>query len=107
MQSQKTDPEHDMRKILSRVVDKDSLFEITSFWKRHISAFARLNGFSVGIFANDPNFYAGSMTADNAKKTTRFIQNCNNFNIPILTFVDEPGFLIGPEAEKMQNTLWY
>ena len=65
-----------------------------------ITAFARLNGFSVGIFANDPNFYAGSMTADNAKKTTRFIQNCNNFNIPILTFVDEPGFLIGPEAEK-------
>ena len=60
----------------------------------------------MGIFANDPNFYAGSMTADNAKKTTRFIENCNNFNIPILTFVDEPGFLIGPEAEKNAGILY-
>ena len=98
---------YDMRKILSGVVDRDSLFEITPYFGRGmITAFARLNGFSVGIFANDPNFYAGSMTADNAKKTTRFIQNCNNFNIPILTFVDEPGFLIGPEAEKNAGILY-
>ncbi|MDA9637030.1 propionyl-CoA carboxylase, partial [SAR86 cluster bacterium] len=46
------------------------------------------------------NFYAGSMTADNAKKTTRFVKLCETFHLPILTFVDEPGFLIGPEAEK-------
>ena len=66
---------YDMRKILSGVVDRDSLFEITPYFGRGmITAFARLNGFSVGIFANDPNFYAGSMTADNAKKTTRFIK---------------------------------
>ena len=98
---------YDMRKILSGVVDRESLFEITPYFGRGmITAFARLNGFSVGIFANDPNFYAGSMTADNAKKTTRFIQNCNNFNIPILTFVDEPGFLIGPEAEKNAGILY-
>ena len=54
---------YDMRKILSGVVDRDSLFEITPYFGRGmITAFARLNGFSVGIFANDPNFYAGSMT---------------------------------------------
>ena len=98
---------YDMRKILSGVVDRDSLFEITPYFGRGmITAFARLNGFSVGIFANDPNFYAGSMTADNAKKTTRFIKLCDQFNIPILTIVDEPGFLIGKKAEEDATILY-
>ena len=74
---------------------------MTNYYGRGIiTGFARLNGFSVGIFANDSNFYAGSMTADNAKETSRFIKLCDQFNIPIISLVDEPGFLIGPEAEK-------
>ena len=98
---------YEMREIIKMVVDDKDFFEMSNFFGRGIiTGFARLNGFSVGIFANDSNFYAGSMTADNAKKTTRFIENCNNFNIPILTFVDEPGFLIGPEAEKNAGILY-
>ena len=90
-----------MREIIKMVVDDKDFFEMSNFFGRGIiTGFARLNGFSVGIFANDSNFYAGSMTADNAKKTTRFIKLCDQFNIPILTIVDEPGFLIGKKAEE-------
>ena len=80
---------------------------MTNFYGRGIiTGFARLNGFSFGVFANDSNFYAGSMTADNAKKTSRFVKLCDTFHLPIITFVDEPGFLIGPEAEKEATILY-
>jgi acetyl-CoA carboxylase carboxyltransferase component len=92
---------YEMREIIKMIVDDKDFFEMSNFFGRGIiTGFARLNGFSVGIFANDSNFYAGSMTADNAKKTTRFIKLCDQFNIPILTIVDEPGFLIGKKAEE-------
>jgi acetyl-CoA carboxylase carboxyltransferase component len=54
----------------------------------------------VGILANDPYIYAGSMSADGAQKVERFIKLCDSFHLPILSFVDEPGFMIGPDAEK-------
>ena len=96
-----------MRDILNLVFDKESFFEMTNFYGRGIiTGFARLNGFSFGVFANDSNFYAGSMTADNAKKTSRFVKLCDTFHLPIITFVDEPGFLIGPEAEKEATILY-
>ena len=92
---------YEMREIIKSIADDNDFFEMTNYYGRGIiTGFARLNGFSVGIFANDSNFYAGSMTADNAKKTSRFIKLCDQFNIPIISLVDEPGFLIGPEAEK-------
>ena len=98
---------YEMREIIKMVVDDKDFFEMSNFFGRGIiTGFARLNGFSVGIFANDSNFYAGSMTADNAKKTTRFIKLCNQFNIPILTIVDEPGFLIGKKAEEDATILY-
>ena len=98
---------YEMRDILNLVFDKDSFFEMTNFYGRGIiTGFARLNGFSFGVFANDSNFYAGSMTADNAKKTSRFVKLCDTFHLPIITFVDEPGFLIGPEAEKEATILY-
>ena len=97
---------YEMRDIINLVFDKNSFFEITQFFGRGIiTGFARINGYSVAIFANDSNFYAGSMSAEGAQKTTRFIRLCDTFNIPIVSLVDEPGFLIGPDAEKAGTIL--
>ena len=52
------------------------------------------------MLANDPNFYAGAMTAQGAQKLRRFVELCDTFHLPIVCFVDEPGFLIGPDAER-------
>ena len=90
-----------MRRILTLVLDRDSLFEIAPLYGRtQITALARLNGQPVGVIANDPYFYAGSMTADGAQKVRHFIDTCDTFGLPIVSFVDEPGFMIGPDAEK-------
>ena len=97
---------YEMRDIVNLVFDKNSFFEMTKYFGRGIiTGFARINGYSVAIFANDSNFYAGSMSADGAQKTTRFIRLCDTFNIPIVSLVDEPGFLIGPDAEKAGTIL--
>jgi acetyl-CoA carboxylase carboxyltransferase component len=90
-----------MRRILALVLDRDSLFEIApQYGRTQITALARVNGQPVGVIANDPYFYAGSMTADGAQKVRRFIDTCDTFGLPIVSFVDEPGFMIGPDAEK-------
>lgn len=90
-----------MRRILQLVLDRDSLFEIAPMYGRtQITALARVQGQPVGVIANDPYFYAGAMTADGAQKVRRFIDMCDTFQLPILSFVDEPGFMIGPGAEQ-------
>ncbi|MAI80604.1 MAG: propionyl-CoA carboxylase [Deltaproteobacteria bacterium] len=90
-----------MRKIIEAVVDQGSFFEMTRYYGRsQITGLARLNGWPVGIWANDPHFYAGSMTADGAQKARRFIQFCDTFHLPIIALVDEPGFMIGSASEK-------
>jgi acetyl-CoA carboxylase carboxyltransferase component len=90
-----------MRRILELVLDRDSLFEVAPFYGRtQITALARVRGQPVGVIANDPYFYAGAMTADGAQKVRRFIDTCDTFGLPIVSFVDEPGFMIGPDAEK-------
>lgn len=92
---------YDMRKIISMVADEGSVFEMArGYAKGIIICLARLNGRVVGIFANDCKHYAGAMTAEGSQKVKRFITTCETFNIPIVTLVDEPGFMIGPEAEK-------
>ena len=97
---------YEMRDIVNLIFDKDSFFEMTKYFGRGIiTGFARINGYSVAIFANDSNFYAGSMSAEGAQKTSRFIKLCDTFNIPIVSLVDEPGFLIGPDAEKAGTIL--
>ena len=97
---------YEMRDIVNLVFDKNSFFEMTKYFGRGIiTGFARINGYSVAIFANDSNFYAGSMSAEGAQKTSRFIKLCDTFNIPIVSLVDEPGFLIGPDAEKAGTIL--
>ena len=90
-----------IRKIIDAVVDRDSFFEMTRYFGRsHVTGLARLNGWPVGIWANDPHFYAGSMTADAAQKVKRFIKLCDTFHLPMVALVDEPGFMIGSESEK-------
>ncbi|MGH0033153.1 MAG: acyl-CoA carboxylase subunit beta [Myxococcota bacterium] len=90
-----------MRKILRFVLDEDSFFELgTGHGRSQITGLARLAGQPVGVWANDPRFYAGSMTADGARKVRRFVDLCDTFHLPVVAFVDEPGFMIGSEAEK-------
>jgi len=97
---------YEMRDLINHIVDNQSFFEITKFFGQGIiTGFARMNGYSVGIFANDSNFYAGSMSATGAQKTTRFIKLCDTFHIPVISLVDEPGFLIGPDAEREATIL--
>ena len=92
---------YNMRKLLNLVVDKDSFFEMSKFYGPSlITGLARLNGHSVGILANDCMYYAGAMTSDASLKIRRFVDFINTFNIPVLSFVDEPGFMIGPDSEK-------
>ncbi|MBH69318.1 MAG: propionyl-CoA carboxylase [Rhodospirillaceae bacterium] len=92
---------YDMRQIISSVMDANSVFEMAKDYGRgQIICLARLNGQPVGVFANDCRYYAGSMTADGSQKVKRFVQTCETFNLPIISFVDEPGFMIGIDAEK-------
>lgn len=91
----------DMRKLLSLVLDRESFFEMgPGYGRGQITGLARLNGQPVGIWANDGRHLAGSMTADGARKAERFIKLCETFSLPIVAFVDEPGFMIGSKAEK-------
>jgi acetyl-CoA carboxylase carboxyltransferase component len=92
---------YDTRRILELVFDRGSLFEIGRCQGRSvISMFGRLNGYPVGIMANDPMWYAGSMTATAAEKSIRFIDLCDSFHLPIVNMVDQPGVMIGKAAEK-------
>lgn len=90
-----------MRKIIKAVMDEGSFFEMTRrFGPSLITGLARLNGVSVGVIGNDCMYYAGAMTADAAQKLRRFSDFCNTFHLPIISFVDEPGFMIGSASEK-------
>jgi acetyl-CoA carboxylase carboxyltransferase component len=90
-----------MRTLLDLVLDRGSRFEIAPGYGRTlITALARLNGHPVGVMANDPNFYAGSMTAESAQKARRFVDLADTFHLPIVSLVDEPGFMIGSASER-------
>jgi acetyl-CoA carboxylase carboxyltransferase component len=90
-----------MRRALELVLDRASFFELApSFGRSQVTGLARLRGQPVGVLANDPNFYAGAMTAQGAQKLRRFVELCDGFHLPIVSFVDEPGFMIGPDAEQ-------
>jgi acetyl-CoA carboxylase carboxyltransferase component len=90
-----------MRRLIEAVVDRDSCFELTpGFGRTQITALARLNGHPVGVLANDPYVYAGSMTADGAQKLRRFAELCDQFHLPIVSLMDEPGFMIGSDGER-------
>lgn len=92
---------YDMRKILQCVADKDSYFELKArFGKAAVTALARLNGRTVGLIANNPLFKGGALDADGCDKIVSFLVLCDSYNIPLVMFVDTPGFAIGVEAER-------
>ena len=91
---------YNMHEVIQRIMDQDSFLELLStFAQNVIVGFARLGGYSVGIVANNPTDKAGSMDIDSADKVGRFVNLCNAFNIPLITFVDSPGFLPGVGQE--------
>jgi methylmalonyl-CoA decarboxylase subunit alpha len=92
---------YDVRKIVRAVVDQGSMFELKAkFGKVAVTALARLDGKTVGIIANNPLFKGGALDTDACEKITSFIVVCDSFNIPLVMFVDTPGFVIGTEAER-------
>ena len=87
--------------ILKYVLDHDSLFEIAPFYgKSRITAFARVNGYPVGVMINNPMQLGGSMDVAAGQKVIRFLQLCDTFHLPMVYFADEPGFMVGLEAQK-------
>ena len=91
----------DMREVISRVMDTGSWFEIArDFGHGQIIGLARLDGQPVGVIANDCTHFAGAMTAEGSQKAKRMMELCDTFHLPIVNFLDEPGFMIGPDAEK-------
>jgi acetyl-CoA carboxylase carboxyltransferase component len=90
-----------MRRAIAWIFDRDSFFELTpGFGRTQITGLARLAGQPVGVLANDPYVYGGSMTADGAQKVRRFVELCDGFHLPIVSLMDEPGFMIGTRAES-------
>jgi acetyl-CoA carboxylase carboxyltransferase component len=91
---------YDARALVEGVVDSGSFLETGKmFGRSQIVGLARLGGQSVGVWANDCRFFGGALSADGAQKVRRFIDLCDTFHLPIVSFVDEPGFLIGSGAE--------
>jgi len=92
---------YDARKLLSLVFDKDSLFEIGPRQGRSVvSVLGRLNGYPVGVMINDTRFFGGGMDASAAEKIIRFVDMCDTFHLPMVNFSDQPGVVIGLQAEK-------
>src|SRR5581483_2492577 len=90
-----------MKKLVSLVVDRDSTFEIQpSFGRSLITMLARMNGRTVGVIANNPMVQGGALDAKAARKQTHFIELCDAFHIPLIFFVDVPGFMVGVKAEE-------
>jgi propionyl-CoA carboxylase beta chain len=91
---------YDIKEVIRAVVDDKHLFEVGEHYARNIvTGFARLAGRTVGIVANQPAFLAGVLDIDASRKGARFVRTCDAFNIPLVTFVDVPGFLPGTTQE--------
>ncbi|WP_048086912.1 carboxyl transferase domain-containing protein [Ferroglobus placidus] len=93
---------YDVRDVIRAVVDEGEFFEIHPFFAPNaVVGFARIDGKTVGIVANNPKYYAGTLDVDSSDKIARFVRFCDCFNIPIVTFVDVPGYLPGVQQEYM------
>ena len=92
---------YDVRTLVSHVVDRDSFVEVgAKYGPSLVAGLARLDGYPVGVMANDPMHSGGALTADGSEKMTRMVDLCDTFHLPVVNFVDNPGFLIGTQAEK-------
>ncbi|MFD9741860.1 acyl-CoA carboxylase subunit beta [Umezawaea sp. NPDC059074] len=91
---------YDMHEVLTRVLDDGEFLEVQPLFAPNILVgFGRVDGHAVGIVANQPTQYAGCLDIDASEKAARFVRTCDAFNVPVLTFVDVPGFLPGTDQE--------
>jgi len=91
---------YDMKRIITSIVDGGDFMEVHAAFAQQITVgFARIDGHSVGIVANQPNVLAGVLDIDSSEKAARFVRTCDAFNIPLVTFVDVPGYMPGTEQE--------
>jgi propionyl-CoA/long-chain acyl-CoA carboxylase carboxyl transferase subunit len=91
---------YDIHDVINRVLDDGEFLEVQALWAPNIVVgFGRVDGRSVGVVANQPTQFAGCLDIDASEKAARFVRTCDAFNVPILTFVDVPGFLPGTEQE--------
>jgi acetyl-CoA carboxylase carboxyltransferase component len=93
---------YDMRKVITAFADQGSVFEVGAAWAESlITAFARVEGRAVGIFANQPlSPRAGAIDSAAADKACRFVEWCDAYALPLISFVDNPGYMVGPDAER-------
>ena len=93
---------YDVTKILNLVFDENSVLELRGgFAKNMVTAFARIEGKPLGIIANSTKHLGGAIDGNASDKASRFLQLCNAFNLPIISFCDTPGFMVGPDHEKL------
>ena len=91
---------YDMKKVIREVVDDGEFFEYFPHWAKSIvCGFSRVDGITVGVVGNQPMAFAGVLDIESSEKAARFVRTCDAFNIPLLTFVDVPGFLPGVNQE--------
>jgi acetyl-CoA carboxylase carboxyltransferase component len=91
---------YDARRLVRHIVDRDSFFELTPFYGQSlITGLARIDGYPAGVLANNPNHVGGSMDGPASDKLTRFVDLCDTFHLPMVSFEDEPGYMVGPAAE--------
>jgi acetyl-CoA carboxylase carboxyltransferase component len=91
---------YDMKKVIAEVVDDGDFFEVNqNFAMNIVCGYARVDGHVVGIVGNQPQVLAGCLDIDASEKAARFVRTCDAFNIPLVTFVDVPGFLPGTDQE--------
>ena len=92
---------YDVRRVVHLLADTGSVTELRpTFAPGMVTAFVRLEGRPVGVLANDPQHLAGAITSDGADKAARFLQLCEAFDVPVLSLVDTPGMMVGPDAER-------
>jgi len=92
---------YDIRRVVDGLFDVDSVLELRrGFGAGMLTALARLEGMTVGVVANDPRHLAGAIDSDGADKAARFMQLCDAFDVPIVTLVDTPGMMVGPDVEE-------
>jgi acetyl-CoA carboxylase carboxyltransferase component len=91
---------YDMRKVIETIADDGEFFEYFPHWAQNIvCGFSRLDGHAVGVVGNQPMYFAGVLDIESSEKAARFVRFCDAFNIPLVTFVDVPGFLPGTDQE--------
>jgi propionyl-CoA carboxylase beta chain len=91
---------YDIKELIAKVVDEADFFELSAAWARNVVVgLARIEGRTVGVVANQPLVLAGVLDSDASRKAARFVRFCDAFGIPVVTFVDVPGFLPGTAQE--------